>query len=334
LSDKMCVRTFDIGARDKPWLTAFLSIVAFISFPFRRRPDIVHIHTSGYFSKYRSALYALIVVYLWQRPVVIHFNGSRFVHPDNIILKRFLIFTYSKIDSFLVVSNYWADQVDCYMDNDKIKIVRNPIDTNIFNPNFSPPTEYRRDFSICETQVVFMAEFIPRKGIEELCEAITLLNNEGSTNDFCFTIAGDGELRDLVEDVNKKYDNVEYVGFVSGDKKLDILAASDISVLPTYSEGMPFGILEGMAMKNAIVSTPVTSIPECVEDGVNGFLVEPGNAKELAEALRKLIDDPQLVWEMGETNRELMQEEYSWDVIAEQLENIYVDSISGSGESL
>jgi glycosyltransferase involved in cell wall biosynthesis len=78
-----------------------------------------------------------------------------------------------------------------------------------------------------------------------------------------------------------------------------LLAASDIFALPSFSENLPMSVIEAMAAGLAVVATPVGAVEDIVSHGETGLLVQPGNAGELADALRQLITDAPLRARLG-----------------------------------
>ncbi len=88
--------------------------------------------------------------------------------------------------------------------------------------------------------------------------------------------------------------------------------------LPTHLE--PFGIafIEAMTAHLPIVATRVGAIPDFVEDGKNGWLIAPGDVQGIADALLKLLKDPQLCRSFGEQSLQLTKERYSWKVVGER----------------
>jgi glycosyltransferase involved in cell wall biosynthesis len=78
-----------------------------------------------------------------------------------------------------------------------------------------------------------------------------------------------------------------------------------------------------MASALPIVTTPVGAIPEIMEDGVNGFLISPGDKKAMEEKILSLLEDPELGLKMGEANLKLVKEKYDVKIIGKKLEDIY-----------
>ena len=101
-----------------------------------------------------------------------------------------------------------------------------------------------------------------------------------------------------------------------------MLRDGSIYVLPTYAEGLPIAMLEGMAGGNAVVSTSVAAIPEVIGSD-RGILVEPGNVDQLVEALETLVDAPERRTRLAENNRQAIEESHSWDRVVKELLDVY-----------
>ena len=95
--------------------------------------------------------------------------------------------------------------------------------------------------------------------------------------------------------------HVHFLGWV--ENPIPILQESDIFVLPSDTEGMPLSIIEAMATGLPCIATNVGGVPELIDHGYTGFIIDPGNIDELVYSIQKLIDDPQLLAEMGENAR-------------------------------
>jgi glycosyltransferase involved in cell wall biosynthesis len=142
-----------------------------------------------------------------------------------------------------------------------------------------------------------------------------------------FIVAGDGPGRDeLARKVAQLRcrDSVTLLGH--REDVPNLLASLDVLALPSYAhEGIPQIILQAQAMGRAVVATTVGGIPEVVEDGVNGLLVPPRDAEALAEKMMLLLNTPTLRWNLGETARVRVEEEYSLDIMGRRLLWLYED---------
>ena len=94
-------------------------------------------------------------------------------------------------------------------------------------------------------------------------------------------------------------------------------------VRPSSLEGMPLTVLEAMASALPVVATPVGGTPELLEDGVHGYLIPVGDSAALANSIIRLLDDRCLAAEMGQRGRELVEDSYTWDAVADQTERVY-----------
>jgi glycosyltransferase involved in cell wall biosynthesis len=130
-------------------------------------------------------------------------------------------------------------------------------------------------------EVLFAGRLSPEKGIAELVAATEGMN---------LVVAGDGPLRQLVPDA---------LGFVPHDELGRLYGRAAVVVLPSYREGLPLSVLEAMAHARPVVASAVGGIPELVEDGVTGLLVQPGDVEGLRTALEKLLGDRALRRRMG-----------------------------------
>ena len=100
-----------------------------------------------------------------------------------------------------------------------------------------------------------------------------------------------------------------------------------VFVLPSYNEGMPLAILEAMSYGVPIISTNVGGIPTLVENGVNGFIISPGDILHLENSLRLLISDVDLRQRMSDNNYNKIKSEYSIENNMKKIHKIYQDLI-------
>lgn len=103
----------------------------------------------------------------------------------------------------------------------------------------------------------------------------------------------------------------------------NILKSIDIFVLPTLQEALGTSFIEAMAMEKPVIGCGVDGVFEVIHDGVNGFLVEPGNADSLADALLRLLEDPEKARLMGLAGRKMAEENFSVGVMCERMLALY-----------
>jgi glycosyltransferase involved in cell wall biosynthesis len=143
-------------------------------------------------------------------------------------------------------------------------------------------------------ELVFLGKLSPRKGLPELLAA--LAQPDLARLAWRLRVAGEGDAAPYVAQATALgiADRVDFVGWVPEARVRDLLAAADVVVLPSHSEGLSIGMLEAMAHGCAIVATPVGATLDAVRDGESALLVPAGDVAALAGALRRVIADPDL----------------------------------------
>lgn len=177
---------------------------------------------------------------------------------------------------------------------DKIETIPNGIDSTRYSTRQSQ-SRLRENTKL---NIVTIAGLNNQKGHEYLLKAVPIVIS--TVPNAHFLLVGDGHLRGLLEKMARalKIDHhVEFLGWRTDVP--EILADSEIFVLPSLFEGMPLSILEAMASGKAIVATNVDGTAEVMVDGVTGFLVPPGDPSTLARKIIHLLCDPQLREKFG-----------------------------------
>ncbi len=142
-----------------------------------------------------------------------------------------------------------------------------------------------------EKLVGTVARLIPSKGIETLIEAVPLVMERYSQ--IKFMIVGDGPQLSFLKEKAKKLNcdkNIIFAGY--SEYIWYYYEAFDIFVLPSLSEGLGISILEAMAMGNPVIASRVGGIEEIVKHNWNGYLITPGNSRELADAVLYYLANP------------------------------------------
>lgn len=124
----------------------------------------------------------------------------------------------------------------------------------------------------------------------------------------------------------RKYNIGKYVNFlgrITLAKLIKIYQTSDVFVLPSLWEGMPLVVLEAMSCGLPIISTKIGGVEDLVIDNFNGTLVNPKDSAALANAILQLFDNRSLIKDMGKHSRKRVVKEFSWQVIARKIKEVY-----------
>jgi glycosyltransferase involved in cell wall biosynthesis len=168
-----------------------------------------------------------------------------------------------------------------------------------------------------------VASFFPVKAQDVLVRAAAALKERGVGVTTLFL--GDGAERAGVERLAGELGlgpaEVRFLGFRNDVP--DLLAASDVFVLPSRSEGFPMSILEAMSHRLPVVCTPVGGNPELVADGEHGILVPVDDVAALAGAMEKVAADEALRKRLGDAGHARVRDDFSFARTADRYEAIY-----------
>ena len=190
----------------------------------------------------------------------------------------------------------------------------------------------REKWKLCPEEAVIgiVSKLWEGKGHATLIDAVKELTKE--LKNVRLVIVGEGYLQDeLVKQVDRLGlgDRVLFTGFQMDVS--EIIATFDVAVLPSFFEGMGRVILEAMAMAKPVVASRVGGIPDLVEDGRNGFLVQPGDVKALAATIKRLLIDKELAGEMGGRGRKMVDEKFNSDIMVRSIEEVYRHLLTRKG---
>lgn len=263
----------------------FLFLIAYVRtlFCILIGKKIYHLHMSMRGSFYRKAI-LLTTLKMFNRRVIIHLHGSEFknfYNESSNLLKSFISRVFAKADSVIVLSQSWMDFVQSISNKAKVIVVNNFVH-EISSSKYQPQLD--------STTFLFMGKVGDRKGAFDLIRAFA---NYSEIENSELIMCGDGDVDKAKELVSKlKLNNkIKVVGWVDKAQKAHYYRNSQVVVLPSYDEGLPMTILEAMSCKKIVVSTPVGGIPEVIKDGVNGYLVEPGNLESISKGLIKAAEN-------------------------------------------
>lgn len=181
-----------------------------------------------------------------------------------------------------------------------------------------------------EPIVILASRLLWDKGVGEFVEAASLLKQQGVSARFVLVGEGDVENPTAISHVQLQDWHEEGVVEWWGRRNdmADIFAKSHIVCLPSfYGEGVPKVLIEAAACGRPIVTTDAPGCREIVQDGLNGFLVPVRDAQAVAEALKKLLDSPDIRQRMGMNGRRLVEKEFSVEKVNKATLALYEDLI-------
>lgn len=221
------------------------------------------------------------------------------------------------------ISGYFQKATRC--PGSVLRVVPNGVDASLFIEARSKREEIRGKLNIGPSQELILSagRLDKQKGFSYLIEAFSRLVK--TYPGVCLFIAGEGPLRKILEQeiARKRLDrSVRLLGLREDIPEL--MAASDIFVLPSLWEGSPNVILEAMASGLAIVATKVAGVPELIKEGAEGLLASPADSQALTVALERLLKDGRLRARLGQSALE-KSKMFSLKTRACQFEKIYED---------
>jgi glycosyltransferase involved in cell wall biosynthesis len=178
-------------------------------------------------------------------------------------------------------------------------------------------------------KIIFIGKLNPMKGVHILIECFALLRAEHL--DIKLEIIGDGPDRKKLENMTKTLEISKAVCFYGEIKDVKKhLQEADLFVLPSFSEGLPNVILEAMSSGLPVIATRTGGIPDIIEDGSNGILVEPRNSDQLYKAISRILTNEKLAEQLSLKARETIESRFSIDHIARQYIKLYNKLTSSS----
>lgn len=171
-------------------------------------------------------------------------------------------------------------------------------------------------------KILFVGRLHPQKGLKYLLRAMRRVVDEMPGAELHIIGTGEQEniLRRLAEDLYLKK-NVFFRGKIFGENLAREYLSSYLFVLPSVYEGQPLTLLEAWAAKLPVIATKVGGIPNIVDDGVDGFLVDPRNEEDLASAILRCVSADHSL--MGERGHQKVKEKFSWEKAASSFFNLY-----------
>lgn len=288
--------------------------------------DIIHTHT------WYTGLAGLLGRILYNVPHVITVHSLEPLRPwkEEQLGSSFRLSTWAEkiaienANHIITVSKHSSGDILKYFDvkPEKISIIHNGVDTELYKPTYSDDLT-RKAFSIGKDYILFVGRTSKQKGMIHLIDAMKWIREDVQC--VCCTSAPDTE--ELEREISARVEKQKRIIWINSllreEQYVELYSNARVFVCPSIYE--PFGIinLEAMSCETPIVASAVGGILESVVDGETGILVEPGNPKEIAFAVNKLLDSPGYADELGKNGRKRVQEHFSWSKVADKTIETY-----------
>ncbi|HLO64963.1 MAG TPA: glycosyltransferase family 4 protein [Azonexus sp.] len=328
LASRFLLRHFQVGSEGRGE-NVFSRLLRLAGSPFvlaatllAGRIDVMHVNTSLNRRAYWRDFAYMLVARLCGVPVLCQVHGGNlrrfsaaagfFAPPLHAMLRLpdiVVVLSHSELES-------WRQLVP----GQPVLHLPNAIDPRPYLGLERPPPAGR------PLQLLYIGRLCREKGLYEALNGLRLAQVHGVTAQL--TIAGSGPeaaaLRNKASQLGLER-QVRFVGPVFGDAKPALLAHSDVLLLPSYSEGLPYALLECMAAGMPAIVTPVGAIPDVVIEDQHGIFVPPHDVPSIARAIARLATDPGLVARMGAASRQRVAGAYSMQRLTDEFTRLYAE---------
>ena len=281
--------------------------------------DIVHVHMAERGSVFREGF----VIWMANKmgcKTVIHMHGAdieKWYNTLNKYVKKIVRSVFCSADKMIILGENWKSFMEKVMwgYENKIVVLHNAVKIESVNKGNKNAKN-----------ILFYGMLIQRKGIDDLLEAFKDAADK-IPNEIVLTLYGDDH--DADEPIEKKVERInlpgriKYKGWMTPEIRKDVFSNSLINILPSYNEGLPMTILESMGYGIPNISTNIAAIPEAIEDGVNGYIVEPGDKSTLSKRIQQICNNGFLWEKMSRNAYKKSKEEFSLEEHFKKLIKIY-----------
>lgn len=270
--------------------------------------DIAHFHISLQ-STVKRKYPLFLLAKLFKKKTIVHLHcGTQIDAIWNNTYDNF----FKKADLSLVLSNSLKDKIIKRLGlSVPVKVLYNPC------PNISLRESKK------ENIILFSGTVCKGKGYEDLIKAFSCVAKKYP--DWKVVIAGNGEIeegRAIAKELGIE-NQVEFLGWVSGESKDEAFRKASVFCLPSYAEGFPMAVLDAWAYGLPVITTPVGGIPDVAEDGKNMLLFDPGDTIQLSKCLDRIISDKPLRHKISASSLAFAKGKFNIKTINRQLEETY-----------
>ena len=260
--------------------------------------------------------------------------NEKFMVTFNWFLRIFEEKMLEQANKIIAVSQFTKRELVQYykVPESKIRVIHNGVDTHKFQPAADKrKVKQELGFNPDDIAIVSVGRLYARKGLFTLIESMPAVVKRFRNAKFIISGKGQSdEMHKLIAHAEKigVKDNIIFTGYYPDKKLPKLYQAADVFAFSTFYEHHPFAILEALSTGLPVVTTWVGGIPETIDNGKNGFLVEPLNPVQFSNKILYLLEHPAEASEMGRLARKTVFERFDWRIVVKDAIKVYDEAFS------
>lgn len=276
------------------------------------RYQIIHFHTTPGKS-IRVQLGIFVYALMWRKHIILHLHvGNQLMHAQN---DKIFAFCCQKADAIISLGEVWRQYIPV-ADKSKVHVIYNPA------PIVSTPCVPQKYFLFAAyLDIIYKAYDVLIKGWAVVAR---------THPDWKLVVCGAGEVDNLMRFIREEgvEASVDFRGWVDGEQKKQLFEHAYGYIMTSVLEGLPMSILESLAMGVPVVTTPVGSLPEILENGKNALIFDFNDAQGMAECVIRLIDENTLRRHLVDGGQQLAEGRLSVNCFVNQVNELYLSLVN------
>lgn len=260
--------------------------------------------------------------------------NEKFLVSFNWFLRFFEEGILNRARKIIAVSHFTKWELTKYykIPEGKIQVIHNGVDIRKFKPaNNKPRIKSELGFKPDDILIVSVGRLYARKGLFTLIESMPTITKRFPKAKFVISGKGQSdEMNKLLAHADKLgvKNKIVFTGYYPDKKLPKLYQIADVFAFSTFYEHHPFAVLEALSTGLPVVTTTVGGIPETIDNGRNGFLVEPFNERQFADRILYLLEHPQEASNMGSLARKTVEDRFDWRIVVKDAIKVYEQALS------
>ena len=305
----------------------FFQLVALISLVRREQVDLIHAH---WIIPQGLVVWIFSLIYWKAIPVLITSHGGDLYGLKGRIsglIKKIVLLACQGIT--VVSSSMKETLMAMGIAEKKIKVISMGVDlTSIFTP--------AQDHVRAKKEILFVGRLVEKKGLVDLIHAFKLVIKE--INDAKLIIVGDGPQRLLLEDTSRELnlgDSISFIGAVTKQDLVEYYRQSAVAVFPFVvardgdQEGLGLVVIEALGCECPVIASGLDAVKDILVHEQNGLLTRPGDRGGMANAIIKILREPEWARSLAKKGRQDVLKKFGWEIITDRYKEVIDELIIG-----